>query len=700
MMTVSKHIFLLLLMSTFAMLHAEEKVVVGYYPTYRHDPLPADQLQLQHLTHVNHCFISQTEKGDISYPDNLIYPELVQRVHDAGKKIYISAGGGAQSGGFDKMAADATARATFISNVVTFCRQHGYDGLDVDWEHPANNVDKASMNKLVSEFKQTAPDLGITVTLPGGDWVGRYIDYAYLTPLVDWFNIMCYDASGPWSATSGHHSPIYARSGSASVVNDLNYLLKTRRIPADKLVLGIPFYGHEFNSTALGAANSGGTSWGYSEIMKKINDGWDYYWDDYAKSPYLVNKSAAQIISYNNMETIALKCDYALKQGLHGVMIWEISHDYLNGEQPLLEMTALKMLKPAGQLTASIKITQPLMNAQILYGETILISAQAGDSVSSVAKVEFYIDSIIIGQDDTAPYELQYVWQDSLEGYRSLKALAYSSTGVATPSERVYLRAAGMAKIQTPYNGIALAVPGKIEAEDFDDGGEAISWHDSTPGNAGGSYRPDLDVDIEPCSEGGYNLGYLTDGEWLEYTINVDNGGLYDIDFRVAGLESAGTFHLEVDSLDVTGPLTAPVTGGWQAWVTVSAAAINITSGPHLLRFCVDKAGFNFNNMIISSHSTGIGEDLLVGRQFRLMQNYPNPFNPSTTIGFAIPADDYVKIGIYNVNGQLVKTLLDRKMPAGNHELIFDAGNLAAGIYLYKINTGKYAESKKMVLLE
>ena len=102
-------------------------------------------------------------------------------MHDAGKKIYISAGGGAQSGGFDKIAADSTARTKFISSVIEFCRKYGYDGFDIDWEHPANDVDKENMNKLVSEFRQAAPALGLTVTLPGGGWVGKFIDYTYLT---------------------------------------------------------------------------------------------------------------------------------------------------------------------------------------------------------------------------------------------------------------------------------------------------------------------------------------------------------------------------------------------------------------------------------------------------------------------------------------------------------------------------------------
>jgi len=290
---------------------ASDYVVVGYYPSYRYNTLPAKKLQLQHLTHIMHSFVYPDETGNIFHSPDFIYPDLIQRVHEEGKEIYIALGGGAQSGPFSAMAADSTARANFVSNVIEFCTIQGYDGIDIDWEHPSSAADKANMNKLVYDFKQAAPQLGITVTLPGSDWVGQYIDYTYLTPLVEWFNIMSYDMYGPWSATSGHHSPIYAPGSQGSAEQNMNYLINTRSIPPSKLVLGLPFYGHLFNSSSLGGSNSDGSSLGYSEIMLKINDGWDYYWDDLAKSPYLVNELNTQIISYNNIKTISLKCDYA-----------------------------------------------------------------------------------------------------------------------------------------------------------------------------------------------------------------------------------------------------------------------------------------------------------------------------------------------------------------------------------------------------
>src|SRR4051812_11730748 len=87
------------------------------------------------------------------------------------------------------------------------------------------------------------------------------------------------------------------------------------------------------------------------------------------------------------------------------------------------------------------------------------------------------------------------------------------------------------------------SLPGTIQAEDFDNGLINYAYWDSTSGNAGGQYRSS-DVDIEACSEGGYNVGYIAPGEWLSYTINVTTAGTYTFDFRVAAV-SGGFFHVE-----------------------------------------------------------------------------------------------------------------------------------------------------------
>ena len=85
--------------------------------------------------------------------------------------------------------------------------------------------------------------------------------------------------------------------------------------------------------------------------------------------------------------------------------------------------------------------------------------------------------------------------------------------------------------------------------------------------------------------------------------------------------------------------------------------------------------------------------------KFQLAQNYPNPFNPSTTIKFSINKADKVKLVIYNISGQKIATLVDKKMNAGSHEVQWNAAHIASGVYFYKLYCGTNTITKKMVLL-
>ena len=86
--------------------------------------------------------------------------------------------------------------------------------------------------------------------------------------------------------------------------------------------------------------------------------------------------------------------------------------------------------------------------------------------------------------------------------------------------------------------------------------------------------------------------------------------------------------------------------------------------------------------------------------KFELFQNYPNPFNPATKIKFGIPKAGKVVLSVYNLLGQKVAELLNAELPAGYHSIIFDAGKLSSGIYIYKLKVGEYTASKKAVLLK
>jgi hypothetical protein len=90
---------------------------------------------------------------------------------------------------------------------------------------------------------------------------------------------------------------------------------------------------------------------------------------------------------------------------------------------------------------------------------------------------------------------------------------------------------------------------------------------------------------------------------------------------------------------------------------------------------------------------------------YGLSQNYPNPFNPTTQIAYSLPQSEHVTIQVFNFQGQLIKTLIDQMMPAGEHTIEWNAtgetGNrVASGVYLYRLSTGEISQSKKMTLVK
>ena len=148
---------------------------------------------------------------------------------------------------------------------------------------------------------------------------------------------------------------------------------------------------------------------------------------------------------------------------------------------------------------------------------------------------------------------------------------------------------------QQPFFGAPIAIPGQIQVEDFDLGGEGVAYHDSDPENTGGEYRS-TGVDIESNSIGGHNVGWIVPGEWLEYTVEITANGQYEAELGVASPNS-GILHLELDGTDVSGPVIIESTGGWQTWETLVVPEIPLSMGEYTLRLVFDEGAFNVDQM-------------------------------------------------------------------------------------------------------
>jgi hypothetical protein len=150
----------------------------------------------------------------------------------------------------------------------------------------------------------------------------------------------------------------------------------------------------------------------------------------------------------------------------------------------------------------------------------------------------------------------------------------------------------------TGTTGTGIALPGRLQAEDYKAGGEGVGYHDLTAGNAGGKYRTD-NVDIQATTDqgGGYNVGWIEAGEWLAYDVAVGKTGIYSLTLRMAsGTAGTKTATVSVDGTQVASFGTANGKG-WQSWRSVTVSGVRLTAGNHTLRISMASSGFNVNWM-------------------------------------------------------------------------------------------------------
>ncbi|HXB13436.1 MAG TPA: TIM-barrel domain-containing protein, partial [Bacteroidia bacterium] len=150
---------------------------------------------------------------------------------------------------------------------------------------------------------------------------------------------------------------------------------------------------------------------------------------------------------------------------------------------------------------------------------------------------------------------------------------------------------------EAPYGGTPWPIPGTIQAENYDVGGQGIAYYDTDSANDGGQYRTTESVDVETCTDtgGGYDVGYIAAGEWEKYTVNVTAAGTYTLQARVASATAGNSLHVEIDGVNISGSISVPNTTGFQTWQTVSVTTPNLTIGQHIMRIYMETGGFNLN---------------------------------------------------------------------------------------------------------
>jgi len=151
----------------------------------------------------------------------------------------------------------------------------------------------------------------------------------------------------------------------------------------------------------------------------------------------------------------------------------------------------------------------------------------------------------------------------------------------------------GQEERSKPFGGKPSPIPGIIEAEHYDVGSPGVAYRDLDEANQGVSYRKKTQVDIEKRSDAsnGHGIGWAHGGEWLNYTVEVAADGNYAIEIPVASHNQGGLFHLEIDGIDLTGPIRIPDTGGWKTLKTISHKGVSLKKGVYTIRLVMDEDG-------------------------------------------------------------------------------------------------------------
>jgi endonuclease/exonuclease/phosphatase family metal-dependent hydrolase len=151
----------------------------------------------------------------------------------------------------------------------------------------------------------------------------------------------------------------------------------------------------------------------------------------------------------------------------------------------------------------------------------------------------------------------------------------------------------------TPFTGSRVALPGTVKASDFDNGGQGVAYSDDSSGNSGSAYRQ-TDVDLQGASIGGYNVGWTGAGEWLKYSVTVNTAGTYNVSLKTAAL-SANTIQVTVGT--ATASFTAPNTGGWQNWTSVTVP-MTLAAGQQMLTVKFSTGGVNLHSIVVESQAS------------------------------------------------------------------------------------------------
>ena len=333
----------------------------------------------------------------------------------------------------------------------------------------------------------------------------------------------------------------------------------------------------------------------------------------------------------------------------------------------------------ADGITATLSLSKTTANV----GDEITITAEATATEGTVDHISMYANDNLLVNKYIQPYTWTYTPDES--GDVTIKIIAYDSNG-NTAEKSVTLTVCDQ---RIHYGTSKMLIPGTLEAEDFDLGCEGDAYHDTDNENEGGKYREDTGVDIVE-GNGNYALGYTASGEWTEYTVDVEEDGLYEIEAYAASGSDNSAFHLSIikDNTEtaITDKITVPNGGDWDTYSAISSdLKTKLTKGEQVVRLSIDGSYVNIDKIIFkckecvetSVESTPSSKGIIV---------FPNPITDVMTI----QTDEEIKMTkIIDSTGKTLKT--------GTSKVI-NVSDIEDGIYTLTVETNKQTKNQIIMI--
>lgn len=240
------------------------------------------------------------------------------------------------------------------------------------------------------------------------------------------------------------------------------------------------------------------------------------------------------------------------------------------------------------------------------------------------------------------------------------------------------------ATVQAPFSGVPIDIPGEVEAEDYDIGGEGLAYHDNEAANIPNGYRMDEGVDIGALGNG-FILEYVAVGEWIEYTVNVTQAGIYSVDADVASEVANGAFSITFNANNASTNFSTPSTGNWYTFQQITANnTIELEAGEQQMRLDITNNNpFNLDKLIFTLESaTSAIEIDKIEEKFTVT---PNPTNGLLNIDLSDDLNDNNNhFELFMMTGEKIGSFI-----MNGKSGTLDLGDFESGVYLLRLVNDK-----------